>query len=535
VALDGRRDRGAAGVLEAHAAGAQPVDIDRLVEHEVDAAIHRHVRRAGGRVRRDQRRPLGVHRHRLAGRRDELEHEVRGRRGHAEEPEVDRAHGLDREHALGRDRRADRLDAEHGLREHRVAQRIDSVHGEVEREVDVQRRAPVLRPLARRLVRVPVHAPAAVGEQLDLELARRQPDRDLAAELHVEPARAQPLAAPDRERDRPAQRLRIAELGRHRARLEPHRLVPDQRLVELDHVRLGAGARRLRARVARQPRAQHLRDRAGRAAGPLRHEVEEDGRQRLPAEIGDPVAEPELVGRARRQILLRIDRDVDALGEDRRGHRGAAGHELDRARAGEHRPLVEGLAEHELERRGLDQRARARVGELRRVAAVDRDHGRRLRARPPIPRREPHQRPGRRQVLGERRERWLDEQLVGRARRERPGQELDAPALADDGGGHVDRPVGPDEAEPAPSPGVARAERTRVDLVGERHDDARARRDIELAVDGEREHDARRGGLPRAVVAARGGRGGSEHHHLQAGRAKGDHLLRSIANSRGRR
>ena len=194
------------------------IEIDRLAEDQLDAAVDRSARllwpgrlatsvgavSSGGAVSRR----IG----------DQLEHQVGRRRGHAEQAELHRRDRLDREHAVGGDRGAGRLDAEHGLREHRVAGRIDRVDRDVHAEVDVQRRALVLGALVGGLVRVAVQPAAGVGEQLDLDVAGLQADGDLAAELDVEAAVAQPLALADRERDRTAERFRIAELRRERCR-----------------------------------------------------------------------------------------------------------------------------------------------------------------------------------------------------------------------------------------------------------------------------------------------------------------------------
>ena len=160
------------------------------------------------------------------------------------------------------------------------------------------------------------------------------PTGNLAAELDVEPGRRQPLAAPDRERDRPAERLRIAELGR-RARSAAARRSRGRSAACRSRSRC---ARRRRASVAGPgspglPRPQHLRDRRRRprlSSGTSGH----GGRgERLAAEIDELAAEPQPVARAGGEVVERIDRDVDPVGDERRRHRRAVPvDQLDRAR-----------------------------------------------------------------------------------------------------------------------------------------------------------------------------------------------------------
>src|SRR5258706_8787077 len=91
---------------------------------------------------------------------------------------------------------------------------------------------------------------AAVGEELDLDIARRQSRGDRTAELDVETGRADALATADRERDRSAEDFRIAELGGDARRQQRRRFLTDQRLVDLDDIGLDAGAPLVGTRIA---------------------------------------------------------------------------------------------------------------------------------------------------------------------------------------------------------------------------------------------------------------------------------------------
>src|SRR5439155_843140 len=83
---------------------------------------------------------------------------------------------------------------------------------------------------------------ALAGEQLDLDVAGRQAARHNAVERDLQPARRQPLAAAQRERDRlVGERGRIAHLADELRRAELRRLLADERLAERDHVRRRAG------------------------------------------------------------------------------------------------------------------------------------------------------------------------------------------------------------------------------------------------------------------------------------------------------
>ena len=238
-----------------------------------------------------------------------------------------------------------------------------------------------------------------------------------------------------------------------------------------------------RARIAGLPRAQHLRDRRA----PLRLCVGVNmiavGVERLAAEIERALLPRRSVYvRARGQIVLRIDRDVDAVGDDRRRDRRARRVEqLDRARAELDGARIERLGEHEPERRRLEHRPERRPTIVGSPPLTATSFGAAARGRSA-------------RVVNENSGSAPSGSSPSGASSLRTNTSYFAPSLelrprstrlavvADHRGHRIDGTVRSDDAERATRRG-ARAERAGDPIVGERHDDACAGRDIDLAVD----------------------------------------------------